>query len=339
MKNYIYILILIFSALSAESQNTFSDYDLALQSKDLAETLILRIEEDRILDERVSELRNLKELRILSFPGKTLNLPKELEDLPNLKTLSIYGRELTVIPTVVFDLKHLKDLRIGYYQLEDSNSLRELKQIESLLLFSDSTDVFPTSIYQLESLKSLIIQGSSIKEIPDGISKLNGLTHLTFDVLNLCKAPQDLNKLENLKYIHLRIETNVTIKLNPNLPNLREFSWYKAQVFPKFICDYPSVERLQLWQGNIISIPNSICKMTKLRDFTVSNHPLKDIPKCVNQLENITMMDFRSTRIQTIDESILKLPKLFNILIEDCEQFDSDSYEYLKKKYGAKLIK
>lgn len=339
MKKYIYIILFTCFGLNAISQSEHSDFKSALDSKETVETLILRIEDEETLDERIGQLQNLKELRILSFQGEEINLPTELKNLPKLERLSIYGKDQTIIPKIVFELNNLKDLRIGFGRLKDSDSLSKLKQIESLVLLSDSIEVFPKSVFQLENLKTLVIQGSNIKEIPEGIGKLSKLTHLTFDAVNLCKAPNDLKKLSKLKYIHLRIENNVRIELNSDLKELREFSWYKAPQFPKFICSYPSIERLQLWQGNISEIPDSICNMKKLRDFTVSEHPLISIPSCLSQLENITMLDFRSTDIKSIDESIFSLPKLFNILIEDCENFDQKRYEYLKAKYGTKLIK
>jgi Leucine-rich repeat (LRR) protein len=341
MKKIFIIPIFLTLSLNLFSQTQFSDYESALRSPEQAETLILNIEsaENILIDQRIESLRNLKELRILSYPGKSIRLPEELKRLPNLETVSLHGKHLEVLPKVIFELKNLTSLNIGYKHLNNSDSLVILQNLKSLVLFSEFDKTFPTSAYKLRNLTQLGVQVLSLIELPSGISSLDKLTHLTIDAQDLRNLPEDLNRLDKLSNIHFRIKNNVDVKLNANLNELKEFSWYLAPSFPEFICQYRNVERLQLVRGGIKEIPECICRLRQLRDLTVSNHPLEKIPECLRDLQSITMMDFRSTNIKTMDSKLLELPKLFNILIEDCESFDPKLYTVLKLKYGSKIIK
>ena len=261
MKKILTTQILLILSLRLFSQTQFSNYESALASPEQAETLILNIEsvEDILIDRRIEKLRNLKELRILSYPGKSIDLPEELKKLRKLEIVSLYGENLETIPKVIFKLKYLKSLSVGYKHLNNSDSLMILQNLESLVLFSDSSIAFPTSAYKLSNLRHLVIQGIKLIELPNGISSLDKLTHLTIDAQNLLSLPEDLNHLDKLSYIHFRMKNNVDVKLNSNLSQLKEFSWYQAPGFPEFICQYRSLERLQLWRGGIIEIPECIC--------------------------------------------------------------------------------
>jgi len=328
--------------VNLSGQTEFVSLDEALEMPDHVEKLILNFSniETKLPDYRIKKLINLEELRIVNFKDSEIDLPRELLYLENLKRLSIYGEDLHVIPDIIFDMYGLDELILSLMKLDSiPEGFSRLKKLKSLGFTSNNLSTISDEIYSLENLESLNIGGNKLKILPDGISNLHKLKYLTIQARTLTDLPNDLKSLKNLEYIHLSIDGDIKLSLHEKLDNLKEFSWHGCKSFPTFICNYTNLEKVQFWKGSMKMIPKCISNLKKLRNLTVSSHPISELPEDLKLLENIILLDFRNTDIEDIDPGILELPKLSNVLIEDCSNFDNLLYLKLRSKYGDKIVK
>jgi Leucine-rich repeat (LRR) protein len=176
--------------------------------------------------------------------GRIGSLPKEIEQLTNLKTLYLFKNKLTTIPEEIGNLKNLETLVIS------SNNLVEL----------------PASICQLTKLKKLSLKHNYIKQLPNEMGNLVNLEELYLEYNGLISLPYSIGNLSNLEM--LNISNNNLFKI-PNeigkLYNLRFFVIGKNNLvdLPDEIGNLSSLRELNVaFCGPMVKIPETIryCK-------------------------------------------------------------------------------
>jgi Leucine-rich repeat (LRR) protein len=112
------------------------------------------------------------------------NLPKEIEQLTNLKVFFIAKNgAMTELPKELGKLKKLEEIRI-------TKALR--------------LETIPDEICELVNLKVLqIAWGGLLTEIPDSIGKLKNLEMLLLGTNRLTKLPESVTNLKKLKVIDI----------------------------------------------------------------------------------------------------------------------------------------
>lgn len=125
------------------------------------------------------QLHNLKELppEIGQFTNlKTLNLnnnylktlPPEIGELQNLEELSLMNNQLTSLPPEISNLKNLKDLNVSRNALQAlPPEIQGLQELKSFNVQDNALAALPPEIGQLKSLKSLTISENSLNGLPD----------------------------------------------------------------------------------------------------------------------------------------------------------------------------
>jgi Leucine-rich repeat (LRR) protein len=144
-------------------------------------------------------LNNLTNLKFLSLSDNQLTELPDLSNLTSLEVLTVSGNQLTRLPDLS-NLTSLTSLELNYNQLCKLPDLSNLTNLRVLFISNNQLSKLP-DLYNLSSLKELSVPHNQLTKLP----KLSNLTSLTFlDVSNnnLCKLP-DLSALRALVIVDI----------------------------------------------------------------------------------------------------------------------------------------
>jgi len=164
---------------------------------------------------KLSHLGKQKTAEYLNLEGYKFKLDKNIGKLTNLEVLKLNESYFKSIPSVIGNLKNLKNL-----ELHSSNNLKTL----------------PKEIGNLTNLNKLDLSISQVLEsLPKELGNLTNLEELILgECYNLLYIPEEIGNLQNLKYLNLSsgnyIPYNLKNLKNLMLLNLSSFSIYDASI-------------------------------------------------------------------------------------------------------------
>lgn len=160
----------------------------------------------------------------------------------------------------IFTLVNINLLNISDTCLEAiPDEIKNLSNLQSLLLYGNKIQVFNENITSLRKLKVLDISRNKLKSIPDSLNNMKELTSINFSS----------NEIEDMPKIG-------------DLPNIISFDVSNNKLSSFLDLDgasLPHLTDLNL-KGNLIeSIPNSLAKsLPSLKNFDISDNKLKSVP-------------------------------------------------------------
>lgn len=121
----------------------------------------------RILQD-ITKLRTLEEINLNGGNLACVRLPREIENLQNLRVLSITNCGLYQLPESIGNLRNLQhlELRNEHHLKSLPESIGNLKNLQSLNLRGTHIESFPKSIKNLGKLKTLDLRNSPIESYP-----------------------------------------------------------------------------------------------------------------------------------------------------------------------------
>ncbi|CAF1231648.1 unnamed protein product [Rotaria sordida] len=144
-----------------------------------------------------------------------------------------------------------------------------------------------------------------------------------------------VNKNKNISIYHLNRsieraldEANHTGELNLNGRTLREFPNYKCDLsdtvfadlsrnrfieFPRILCSFFSLERLNLYHNVIKSIPEQIVQIHMLHTLDLSRNQLAYIPPALCKLPNLEVLIINNNKLVSLPEEIGQLERLIEL--------------------------
>jgi len=153
-----------------------------------------------------------------TFSAETLinnfKLEYTVNELLNLKKLSLPSRELTEIPPEIFDLTNLQDLSLNNNQITQvPKEIRRLTNLQELFLSNNKFIRVPPEISGMNSLQKLYLSSNRMVDAPQDESinesiRLDNLRVLHFDSNYITKIPQEIFNLNNLQVLNL-INNNI----------------------------------------------------------------------------------------------------------------------------------
>ncbi|XP_039167458.1 disease resistance protein TAO1-like [Eucalyptus grandis] len=164
----------------------------------------------------IGKLESLIDLKI-RYCHSLEDLPKEIENLVNLKHFSVEGFPLTRLPASVWKLKSLRelhfDIRVNSRELPSPIMLQNLEVLR--ICSSGLEGRLPSAIGSLPNLRILCLGDTCISEVPETINLLPCLQTLE---LMACDEIQELPTLPtSLK--NLKVSSN-SLRVVPDLSNL-----------------------------------------------------------------------------------------------------------------------
>lgn len=257
------------------------------------EELCIRFFQDKELPNNIWNLKKLKMLKLEQC--EILKLSSKIKNLTNLEYLNI-SCKIKTLPKEIIQLKKLKTLNLSRsYLLE--NIFQFPKNLEKLIINNENL-ILSDNILNLPNLKKLEIINTKIKKLPESISSCEKLYHLYIktNVKDFQLSPQ-IGNLSNLDYLELNglgIK-NINFEFN-NLKNLKE---------------------VRIFNTNITSIPDSICECFKIKDLTITETPLMELPVNIGQLTALSKLNLEYTNIKKLRRSVTGLKKLRYLYIPE----------------------
>ena len=148
----------------------------------------------------VEELLSASHLNLVYHELK--ELPKEIGNLKNLKTLILRYNQLTKLPKEIGKLKNLEKLDISFNRLKElPDEIEDLENLELLYLNNNKITKLPKEIGELKNLKELILTTNLLTEIPKEIGDMEKLEKLWINLNNITELPKEIANLKNIKYI------------------------------------------------------------------------------------------------------------------------------------------
>ena len=220
--------------------------------------------------------------------------------------------------------------------------------LEYLDLFDNQIEEIPESIGDFTSLNTLCLRKNKIRHLPSRFSRLVRLVSLELQDNNLMELPSHINHLTNLKFLFL--QKNDIIKIGTDFTHLQKLitlnlSQNKLQILPESIGELSFLQRLYLDDNFIKIMPENYLKL-KLKDFSISNNPIGQLPSELSQKSNINSITYFvrlsnsvkkkllfEAKVIIVGESSVGKTTLIHRVVEN--KFESN----IETTHGIKVIK
>jgi hypothetical protein len=179
---------------------------------------------DLQLTQLPDNLVEIKQLKTLNLSGNRLTeLPEWFEQLTQLQSLNLSHNQLTALPKWIGQFKQLKELRVSYNLLTElPDSLGHLTQLNYLDISKNKLISFPSSLSLLTNLSLLYLGGNNFRVLPEWIGNLSSLEELSIAESELTSFPEQLRKLLKLQQLYLH--NNQITSLPDWLTQLKELN-------------------------------------------------------------------------------------------------------------------
>lgn len=194
-------------------------------------------------------------------------------------TVNLSRRDLTEIPSEVFENKSIKVLKLYGNKLESiTEEIGQLENLEKLFIGRNNLTSLPDAIGQLKNLKILSAQYNLIDSLPSSLGEMTNLEQIILNQNKLTFLPSTIGELKNLD----------VLKLNFNsLKNL-----------PEEIGNCENLQFIHLNQNNLRRLPNSLSELRKLRELYISNAGVMlDLPEELCGLRYLEVLQIDQTTL------------------------------------------
>jgi adenylate cyclase len=263
---------------------------------------------------------SLRHCTPLSRLDLTCNRIRDLEDcglenLPNLKALTLANNRLEQLPFIFPHLRALQTLNISNNRFRHVPAVVcEMPTLRDLDISFNSISALPEEIGQLVQLQQLVMVGNQVSEFPRECSGLVSLQvldcrrNLLTDLSPVCQLP----KLETLRADHNSI-AELTLVLGPRL-HILEVSWNDITRLAPPPADSPysySLTHLDLSHAKLSSLEESAFRsFTKLENLRLDHNALRTLPDSIGNLRRLMHLSCASNKLDLLPDSIGDLQKL-----------------------------
>ena len=224
---------------------------VGLDRKEEINKLILLVKEKTRQQESKKQTKKSESIIDIDIPeaydGKKIDLrrralkdwPKEIMRDSDVVSLDLSFNQMTALPTLVKELKKLRELRLCRNQLQDLPSeIGELTSLSVLDLTGNNLELLPAEVEKLKALRELYLYNNHLKSLPSEISQLTNLNILDLSSNLLHAIPKEIEQLEHLEYLYLN-DNNIS-------------------ALPVEISKLTKLKDLQLYGNPLLSPPSEI---------------------------------------------------------------------------------
>jgi len=258
-----------------QDQNAFFDgyqYDTKLN---------LKLHDDvHVISPAIGKAKNLRSFTLIESGGslgddgngvvissvrKNVTIPLELLNLPNLRTLKVYGPVNLHLPPGIHPSRihsRIEQIKVSNWGKNSAPFLANLPKLRRLILQKSESQRLPSGFDRLQTLRELyIVDGSKPLDIGESLCGLTNLERLDIAVPLRSPLPRCLEGLTHLKSVSAASCRRET------LPDQTKI------YFPAVLASLPNLEELTLWEGRRIEMPDASYGFQKLRKLDIETDP------------------------------------------------------------------
>ncbi len=270
------------------------------------------------------EIGQLNQLRTLSLGNNQLTtLPLEIGQLSQLNTFSLGHNQLTTLPPEIGQLNQLRTLWLDNNQLTDlPPEIGQLTNLQILYLYENQLTTLPPEIGQLTNLQILHLYRNQLTTLPSKIGQLANLQKLYLSENKLTTLPPEIGQLTNLQYFNLYGNELTTLPSEiGQLTNLQELylnsNQLTAWIYPLEIGQLTNLWHLGIGYNQLTTLPLEICKLTNLTYLFLSNNQLTALPLEIRQLTNLQRLNLSANQLTALPTVLYQLPNLTHLALHD----------------------
>ncbi|MBD4018682.1 leucine-rich repeat domain-containing protein [Xanthomonas citri pv. citri] len=237
-----------------------------------------------------------------------------------------YGLPATTLPDAIGRLDALQKLTLLHTGLQSlPDSLGQLHQLRHLQIAGAlGLKTLPPSLTRLSNLRTLQLTMIPLDELPVGIGRMQGLRSLTLGGGHYARLPASIVELSGLTELrmphssHFR-ELPENIGLMQGLRSLEVASNSELEQLPGSLTQLHRLEKLTLSSNRRLAhLPEDIGQLRGLTELSLKNcAALRQLPDSVGDLAQLQLLDLRGTGLQTLPQSLARLPAQCDIKVPD----------------------
>ncbi|XP_019639098.1 PREDICTED: malignant fibrous histiocytoma-amplified sequence 1 homolog, partial [Branchiostoma belcheri] len=283
-------------------------------------------------DASLSNLFRCTSIRSLTLSNCRLeSIPTSLARLKDLETLDLSHNNLTTMPTGLFrSMPRLKRLNLSHNKIPAFGDVAGAEALKTFDVSFNEIEEIPYEILYMESLESFSCRHNKItrwlerpateeqtKAGPFKLALLNLSTNLLEEVPKCLKELKNLKSL-NVSHNKIRVIGDIVTELS----SLQRFdvSFNDIEEIPFAICQLENLEAFDCSNNKVAKWlePSNGQKQTNsspLKVLNLSNNALQNIPRCVEDLKDLSEVDLSYNKIGDVGDEMLKeqLEDLFHM--------------------------
>ncbi|NEO48162.1 MAG: leucine-rich repeat protein, partial [Moorea sp. SIO4A3] len=218
------------------------------------------------------------------------------------------AQPLTKIPEEVFELKHIKVLKLNNNQIDIlPDSMVNISNLTELNLSNNQLNNLPESLGNISNLTELNVSGNKLNNLPESLGNISNLTELNLWNNQLTNLPKSLGNLSNLTKLNLWNNqlTNLPESLG-NLSNLTKLDLRYNQLsnLPESLGNLANLTKLDLRYNQLSSLPKSFGNLSNLTELYLSNNKLINLPEAIGSISNLTELNLSANKLIILPISI-----------------------------------
>ena len=248
----------------------------------------------------------------LSLYGQDLTkLPSELFQLTKLTELELGLNQLSSLPPQLFQLRNLTKLYLSHNRLSSLPSgILQLTQLKELNLYGNQFSSLPPELFQLTQLTLLGLGGNLLSSLPPKLFRLTNLTSLNLGSLGLTELPLELFQLKKLASLNLY--GNKLSSLPPQLfqqTNLTELNLGGLGLteLPPELFQLKKLASLNLYGNQLSSLPPELFQLPNLTSLNLGGLGLAELPPELFQLKKLTKLDLYGNQLSSLPPELFQL--------------------------------
>ena len=143
----------------------------------------------------------LQTLFELDISNKNIyDLPKEIEELRDLKILYVENNHIKEFPNELYKLRNLETLNfINNKIVHISEDIINLQKLTFFAACNNMIDFLPDNLFKLTTLIGICLHGNKLTVLPDSIGNLINLNYITISNNDIEELPQSISMLSELE--------------------------------------------------------------------------------------------------------------------------------------------
>ncbi|CAG8480701.1 9919_t:CDS:2 [Scutellospora calospora] len=266
----------------------------------------LNLNSNRLKELEHGSLEVIGELTNLQVENNLLlRLPDKFAEFTKLSIINVANNSFSVFPQVICNIVTLSELDLSYNKItyipEEIGNLVNLKRL--FVIGNQITDKLPESFQKLISLQELDIRRNKITSL-DTISLIPNLEILLTEFNNVSIV--DISS-KSLKKLTLSKNHLTQFSLKETGPSLIELSlaYAKLVALPVELFEHLlSVQKFDLRNNQLTSIPKTIQFMTNLTHLTCICNTLQTLPSEIRHLVSLHTLDIHFNNLASLPQEI-----------------------------------